>query len=71
MAFLLSTGLRNALLGNVDTITGTTISADETGGVFTILDSNNGLFTAGFAPGDTITISGFANSESTLPGRPT
>ncbi len=62
MAFLLSTGLRNTLLGDQAYITGTGISADEDGGVFTILDTGTGLFTAGFAPGDTITIAGFTGT---------
>jgi hypothetical protein len=62
MAFILSTGLRNALLGNPATYTASTISADETGGTFTILDSANGLLTAGFRPGDIITISGFTGT---------
>lgn len=64
MAFLLSTGLRNALLGEQDTITDTTISADEDSGTFTIEDSGTGLFTAGFAAGDTITIAGFTGTSA-------
>ncbi|MDO9565911.1 MAG: hypothetical protein Q7J15_04145, partial [Candidatus Desulfaltia sp.] len=52
-----------------DTITAITLSADETAVEYFILDSGNGLFTAGFRPGDTITISGFtgvlANNQIT------
>jgi hypothetical protein len=64
MAFIFSTGLRNALLGNVATITAATISADETGGTFTILDSGNALLTSGFRPGDTVVISGFTGTAA-------
>lgn len=64
MAFKLSTGLRNALLGEENTITAITLSADETGGEYFILDSGNGLLTAGFRPGDTITISGFTGTPA-------
>lgn len=64
MAFLLSTGLRNALLGKQDTITAATLSADETGGEYFILDSGNALLTSGFRPGDTITISGFTGTPA-------
>lgn len=62
MAFKMSTGLRNSLLGAQDTITATTISADETGGDFFILDSGSALLSSGFRPGDTITISGFTGT---------
>ena len=64
MAFILSTGLRNALLGKQDTITAATISADETGGEYFILDSGNALLTSGFRPEDTITISGFTGTPA-------
>ena len=64
MAFKFSTGLRNALLGAKDAITAATLSADETGGEYFILDSANGLFTAGFRPEDTITISGFTGTAA-------
>ncbi|MDO9566681.1 MAG: hypothetical protein Q7J15_08075, partial [Candidatus Desulfaltia sp.] len=67
--FKLSTNLRNSLMGKQDTITAITLSADGTTGEYFILDSGNGLFTAGFRPGDTITISGFtgvpANNQIT------
>ena len=64
MAYKQSTGLVNALMGAKATITATTISADETGGVFTILDSGNALLTSGFRPGGTITISGFTGTAA-------
>ncbi len=64
MALKLSTGLRNAILGDVATITATTISADEDGGKYYIKDSGNGLFSAGFCAGDTITISGFTGTAA-------
>lgn len=64
MSFKMSTGLVNSLMGKQDTITGATLSADETGGEYFILDSNNGLFTAGFRPGDTITIAGFTGTPA-------
>lgn len=56
MAFKLSTGLRNALLGEQDTITAATISFDN--GSTEIRDSGNALLTKGFRPGDVITVSG-------------
>lgn len=64
MAFRLSSGLRNSLLGKQDTITATTISADETGGEYFILDSGNALLTSGFRPGDVVTISGFTGTPA-------
>ena len=64
MALKLSTGLRNAILGDVATITATTISADEDAGSYYIKDSANGLFSAGFCAGDTITISGFTGTPA-------
>lgn len=64
MAFYFSTGLRNAILGDQDTITAITLSADETAGEYFILDSGNGLFNAGFRPGGTITIAGFTGTPA-------
>ena len=67
MAFKLSTGLINSLMGEQDSIAAATIAAVAAGSILT--DSGNGLFTAGFRPGDTITISGFtgdvANNQIT------
>ena len=64
MAFILSTGTRNALLGKQDTITAATLAAVDTAGVYTITDSGNALLTSGFRPGDTITISGFTGTPA-------
>jgi len=64
MALKLSTGLRNALLGTVSTITGTTLAAVEDTGTYTITDSGDGLFDAGFCAGDIITISGFTGTSA-------
>ena len=64
MAFKLSTGLRNSLLGAQDTITAATLSADENAGEYFILDSGNALLSSGFRPGDTITISGFTGTAA-------
>lgn len=62
MAFKLSTGLRNALLGEQDTITAITLAAVSS--TNSITDSGSGLFTAGFRPGDVVTISGFTESSN-------
>jgi len=62
MAESLSTGLRNALLGKQSTITADTLAAVASGNKIT--DSGNGLFTAGFRPGDSITISGFTGTAA-------
>lgn len=64
MAFKMSTGLRNSLMGAQDTITAATLSADEDGGDYFILDSGTALLSSGFRPGDTITISGFTGTPA-------
>jgi hypothetical protein len=56
MTFRISTGVRNALLGKKEAITGTNISFATSGSV--IAHADNGLLAAGFRPGDTIIISG-------------
>ncbi len=61
MAFYFSTGLRNALLGERDSIVGITL--DITDGT-TITDSGNGLLTAGFRPEDTILLSGWPTAAN-------
>ncbi len=67
MAFKMSTGLVNSLMGKQDTITAATLAA--VAATSKITDSGNGLLAAGFRPGDTITISGFtgdvANNQIT------
>lgn len=62
MAFHFSTGLRNSILGAQDTITAGTLAATGAGSIIT--DSADGLFAAGFRPGDTITISGFTGQTA-------
>jgi hypothetical protein len=61
MAFKMSTGLRNALMGAKDTITEITLSTTAT---TTISDSANGLLAAGFRPGDTLTTSGWTDAAN-------
>lgn len=56
MAFKMSTGLVNALMGKQDSAIGITLAI--TNGT-TITDSGNGLLTAGFRPGDTLLLSGW------------
>ncbi len=62
MAFLLSTGLRNSLLGEEDYISSTGIAAVEDGGTFSMTGASTELYDAGFAPGDIITIAGFTGT---------
>lgn len=64
MAFYFSTGLRNSVLGEEDTITAVTLAAVDTAGVYTITDSGSGLLTAGFRAGDTVEISGFTGTAA-------
>lgn len=66
MALKLSTGLINAMLGNVGAgITAqATISADETAAVYTIADSADGLWDAGFRAGSIIEITGFTGTAA-------
>ncbi len=63
MAFILSTGLRQALLGIQDGLSGTGIAAVYTGSKLTT--SNGDFMTAGFRPGDTIRITGFGGTAGT------
>ena len=62
MAFKMSTGLVNSLMGKQDTITAITLAA--VAATSKITDSGNGLLAAGFRPGDTITISGFTGDAA-------
>lgn len=62
MAYKQSTGLVNSLMGKQDSITASTIAAVAAGSIIT--DSGNGLFTAGFRPGDTAAITGFTGDTS-------
>jgi hypothetical protein len=62
MAYKISTGLRDSLMGDQDTITAATLAAVAS--TSKITDSGNGLLAAGFRPGDTITISGFTGDVS-------
>jgi len=62
MAFKMSNGLINSLMGAQDSIVAATISADEDTGEYFILDSGSALLTTGFRPGDHITISGFTGT---------
>lgn len=64
MAFKMSTGLRNSLMGEQDSKASTDLTADETGGEYFILDAGNELLAKGFRPGDTITISGFTGTPA-------
>jgi hypothetical protein len=64
MALKLSTGLRQAIAGAQDSITGTTIGFTASTNV--IADSGNGLFAAGFRPGDAIKISGASNAANNV-----
>lgn len=61
MAFKLSTGTRNALLGKKDSIKASTISFNATDS--RIEDSEGGLLDAGFRPGDTVLISGSTDND--------
>lgn len=61
MAYKQSTGLVNSLMGAQDTITAITLSTTATD---TISDSGNGLLTAGFRPGDTLTTSGWTDAAN-------
>ena len=56
MAFKLSTGLRNALMGERDTIVGTDLKIT---GATTITSTAGALLTTGFRPGDIILLSGW------------
>jgi len=56
MAFYFSTGLRNALLGEQDSITGTDLKI--TAGT-TVTSTAGALLTAGYRPGDVIVLSGW------------
>lgn len=71
----ISTGLRNALLGNVPagtavaTKTATTIAAVDGGaGADSFTDSNNGFVTAGFDVGDAILALGFTGDMAGIVG---
>ena len=61
MAYKQSTGLINSLMGAQDTITAITLSTTATD---TISDSGNGLLSAGFRPGDTLTTSGWTDAAN-------
>ncbi len=63
MAFILSTGVRQALLGIQDGLSGTGISAVYTGKLITTSDGN--FMTAGFRPGDTIAMTGWGGTVGT------
>ena len=56
MAFYFSTGLRNSMLGERDSIVGTDLKIT---GATTITSTAGALLTAGFRPGDIITLSGW------------
>ena len=56
MAFYFSTGLRNALLGEEDSIVGTDLKIT---GATTITSTANALLTAGYRPEDVILLSGW------------
>ena len=56
MAFYFSTGLRNALLGEGDSIVGTDLKIT---GATTITSTAGALLTAGYRPGDIILLSGW------------
>lgn len=62
MAYKISTGLRDSLMGDQDTITADTLAAVASGNKIT--DSGDGLLAAGFRPEDTITISGFTGQTA-------
>lgn len=62
MAFKMSTGLVNSLMGAQDSIEAATLAAIAS--TSKITDSGNGLLAAGFRPGDTITIAGFTGDVS-------
>lgn len=62
MAFKLSTGLRNALLGKRDTYAATSLAAMASGNKIT--DAGNLLLSKGFRPGDIIEISGFTGNTA-------
>ena len=62
MAYKISTGLRDSIMGDQDTITAATLAAVASGNKIT--DSGNGLLAAGFRPEDTITISGFTGESA-------
>jgi hypothetical protein len=61
MAFILSTGVRQALLGIQDGVAGTGIAAVYAGKKITI--SNGDFMTAGFRPGDTIAMTGWGGTD--------
>jgi hypothetical protein len=61
MALMLSTGARQAQAGARDSITAATISFDAA--TKEVRDSENGLFNAGFRPGDPIKISGSGSND--------
>lgn len=62
MAFKMSTGLRNSLMGAQDT-TGAVATTAFTVTTNVITTSAQNLLTLGFRPGDTITISGSASND--------
>ncbi len=61
MAFYFSTGLRNSVLGEQDSITADTLSTTATD---TISDSGNALLSTGFRPGDTLVTSGWTDAAN-------
>jgi hypothetical protein len=66
MAFILSTGARQAMLGIQDGLSGTGLSCiddDASGGRITTSDGN--FMTAGFRPGDTIALTGWGGTIGT------
>jgi hypothetical protein len=66
MAFILSTGVRQAILGIQDGLSGTGISAEDvnmSGGLLKTSDGN--FMTAGFRPGDTIAMTGWGGTIGT------
>lgn len=62
MAYKISTGLRDSLMGSQDGITAATLSTTIT--TNTISDSGSGLLAAGFRPGDTATTSGWTDAAN-------
>lgn len=62
MAYKISTGLRDSLMGAQDGITAATLAAVAS--TSKITDSGSGLLAAGFRPEDTITISGFTGESA-------
>lgn len=61
MAFKMSTGLRNSLMGAQDVIAGTNLAI--TNGT-TVTDSGGGFLTAGFRPGDTLIFTGWPEAAN-------